>query len=433
MLLQKYRYRLLLPLIIIVVLGSIILLLIKFTQGPFRIARHVPPADYYLLKDKWFKQIFLQKFLSNSIKAVNLEHCDLSELDLTDKFDILINSSFDTKTQWPTELPEPFNPDRILEVGKNPGLGLRELHKGGITGRNIGIAIIDYPLLTGHIEYRKRLKLYEEIQVGRGYANMHGTAMSSIAVGEKIGTAPGANLYFIGTFNTKRRKKGTSSRAKLDFSNEARAINRLLEINDRLPENRKIRVISISTCWAPGNDGYNEMNETVKKAKAKGIFIISSNLFEAYGYKFFFHGLDRDPLKNPDDFSAYSVIGWEEWISLLGESRFPEFIRIYEEKFESSLKSDILLIPIYSRTEASPAGKKEYTFCRRTGWSNVPPYIAGIYALACQVKPDITPEIFWEIALETGEERIVQKGEKKFRGKIINPVKLIQAISSQIP
>ena len=428
---QKHKYRLLLPLIFIVVLGSVILLLIKITQGPIRITRHVPPQDYSL-RDKFFKQVFLQKFLSNSIKEVNLEHCDLSELDLMDKFDILINSSFDTKTRWPSELPEPFDSGHILEVGKDPGLGLRELHKGGIAGNNVGIAIIDYPLLTGHIEYKKRLKFYEEIQAVHKEAHMHGTAMSSIAVGKTIGTAPGANLYFIGVFSTKRRKKGTS-RVKSDFYNEARAINRLLEINERLPENRKIRVISISTCWAPGNDGYNEINEAVKKAKAKGIFIISSNLFEAYGYKFFFHGLDRDPLKKPDDFSAYSVIGWEEWISLLGESRFPEFIRIYEDKFESSLKNDILLIPIYSRTEASPAGKKEYTFCRRTGWSNVPPYIAGIYALACQVKSDITPEIFWEAALKTGEERIVQKGEKKFRGKIINPAKLIQEIRSQIP
>ena len=241
MILQKYKHRLILLLIFIVVLGSIILLLIKFIQGPFRIARHVPPADYYSLKDKWFKQIYLEKFLSNSIKAVNLEHCELTELDLTDKFDILINSSFDTKTRWPSELPERFNPDLILEAGKNPGLGLRELHKAGITGRNVGIAIIDYPLLTGHTEYRKRLKLYEEVQVGRGYAHMHGTAMSSIALGKTIGTAPSANLYFISAYNTKRQKKGTS-RAKLDFSNTARAVNRLLEINERLPEKKKIRV-----------------------------------------------------------------------------------------------------------------------------------------------------------------------------------------------
>ena len=432
MILKKYRNRFFLLLIIIVVLGSIAFLLIKITQGPFRIARRVHPPDYYSLRDKWFKQIFLQKFLSNSIKEVNLEHCDLSELDLMDKFDILINSSFDTKTQWPSELPEPFNPGQILEVGKNPGLGLKELHKRGITGGNVGIAIIDFPLLTGHIEYRKRLKLYEEIQAVHTEAHMHGTAMSSLAVGENVGTAPGANLYFISASNMKRQKKGTA-RAKLDFSNTAKAVIRLLEINERLPEHKKIRVISISAGWAPGNDGYKEMDEAVNRAKEKGIFVISANLFETYGYKFFFHGLDRNPLENPDDFSAYSVIGWEEWISLLGESRFPEFIRIYEEKFESSLKSDILLIPTYSRTEASPASKKEYAFSRRTGWSQVPPYLAGIYALACQVKPDITPEIFWAAALKTGEARTVQKGEKKFQGKIINPVKLLQEIKSHNP
>jgi len=300
--LKKYRYRFFLLLIFIVVLGSTALLLIKITQGPFRIARRVPPPDNYSLRDKWFKQIYLQKFLSNSIKEVNLEHCDLSELDLTDKFDILINSSFDTKTQWPSELPEPFDPGLIMEAGKNPGLGLRGLHEMDITGKNVGIAIIDYALLTGHKEYRRRLKLYEEIQPVHKEAHMHGTAMS--------------------------------------FSNTAKAVIRLLEINERLPERKKIRVISISTGWAPGNDGYTEMDEAVNRAKEKGIFVISANLFETYGYKFFFHGLDRNPLEDPDDFSAYSVIGWEEWISLLGKGRFPEFIRIYEEKFESSLKSD---------------------------------------------------------------------------------------------
>jgi len=431
MFLKNSKYRFLLLLICILVLGVISLLLIRITQGPFRIARHVPPNDYSL-RDKWFKQIFLEKFLSNSINAANLEHCDLSALDLTNKFDILINSNFDTKTRWPTSLPEHFDPGWILEVGKNPGLGLRELHKGGVTGRNIGIAIIDYPLLTGHTEYRKRLKFYEEIQVVHKEAHMHGTMMSSVAVGKTIGTAPGASLYFIGTFNMKRQEKGTSE-MKLDFHNEARAINRLLVINERLPENQKIRVISISACWAPGNDGYKELDEAVNRAKAKGIFVVSGNLFETYDYQFIFHGLDRSPLKDPDDLSSYNVIGWEEWISLLGESRFPEFIRIYNEKFENSSKNEILLIPIYSKTAASPASKKEYTFIRRTGWSHVPPYIAGIYALACQVRPAITPEIFWEVALETGEKRMIEKERKKFRGKIINPVKLIQAISDQFP
>ena len=30
------------------------------------------------------------------------------------------------------------------------------------------------------------------------------------------------------------------------------------------------------------------------------------------------------------------------------------------------------------------------------------PYLAGVYALAAQVDPEITPERFWELALQTG-------------------------------
>lgn len=427
---KKYRNRLVFPFIIVVLVVAV-LLSIKIINNSTRITRRPPPQDASLY-DKWFKQVFLQKFMSNSISRVNLQHCDLTELDLSDKFNILINSEFDTQTKWPKSLPQSFNPTQVMEAGKNPGLDIRSLHNRGINGKNIGIAIIDNALLVDHIEYKKRLRLYEEINGGHGDASMHGPAMSSLAIGKDIGTAPEANLYFIGTSNIKPRKTG-DIRPRFDFSNYATAINRILDINKGLPKSKKIRVISISASWAPENNGYKEINEAVKKAKANGIFVISGNLDEIYNYKFFFHGLDRDPLKDSDGFSSYKVIPWDEWISLLDRRRFPEFIALYEDRFDRNKEREILLIPIYSRTYASQNGKKEYTFSRGTGWSMCPPYLAGIYALACQVKADITPDIFWEIALETGEQRVIQKDDKKFRGKIINPVKLIQAIGSQIP
>jgi hypothetical protein len=56
-----------------------------------------------------------------------------------------------------------------------------------------------------------------------------------------------------------------------------------------------------------------------------------------------------------------------------------------------------------SRGTASPTGYDDYVFYRQGGWSWSIPYIAGLYALACQVKPDITPEVFWSKALETGD------------------------------
>ncbi|MDF2907329.1 MAG: hypothetical protein K0R34_2650 [Herbinix sp.] len=41
----------------------------------------------------------------------------------------------------------------IMENGTNPGLGIRELHKEGITGKGINVAIIDQNLLLHHPEF----------------------------------------------------------------------------------------------------------------------------------------------------------------------------------------------------------------------------------------------------------------------------------------
>jgi len=54
---------------------------------------------------------------------------------------------------------------------------VRRLHAQGITGRRVGIAIIDSFLYTGHQEYRDRLRWYDEIDGRQGDpAVWHGTA-----------------------------------------------------------------------------------------------------------------------------------------------------------------------------------------------------------------------------------------------------------------
>jgi hypothetical protein len=60
------------------------------------------------------------------------------------------------------------------------------------------------------------------------------------------------------------------------------------------------------------------------------------------------------------------------------------------------------------------------------------PYIAALYALCCQVKADITPEIFWEEALKTGETIEIKRENKRYRlVKIANPVRLIESLKSR--
>lgn len=80
---------------------------------------------------------------------------DLSDRDLRFSLDTLLHVRFNVRTKWPERayLPEGYDPEFVLELGKDPGLELRELHEKGITGQGVGIAIIDTPLLIEHQEY----------------------------------------------------------------------------------------------------------------------------------------------------------------------------------------------------------------------------------------------------------------------------------------
>lgn len=84
---------------------------------------------------------------------IDLRGYDLSSLIIKDRLNDLMYASFDSKTKWPEGIPDSFNPEGIMELGKSPGLGIDELHKKGITGKGVGIAIIDQALLVDHTEY----------------------------------------------------------------------------------------------------------------------------------------------------------------------------------------------------------------------------------------------------------------------------------------
>jgi len=85
-----------------------------------------------------------------------------------------------------------------------------------------------------------------------------------------------------------------------------------------------------------------------------------------------------------------------------------------------------------SRTTASPTGTEDYVYYRQGGWSWCIPYLAGTYALAVQVKPDITPEQFWEIALNTGKTIHIGHRRRDYKfGVILDPQALIEAIKSK--
>jgi len=319
-------------------------------------------------------------------------------------------ADFDSATRWPAadRLPPSFNPQTILELGKDPGLGIRRLHAQGITGRNVGIAIIDQTLLVDHEEHADRLQVYEEtddIQGGWLSSQMHGHAVASIAVGRTIGVAPEANLYYIASAMCY-----SSSSETVDFACLAESVYRVLEINEELPDGRKIRVLSMSIGWSPGDKGIDEIRAAAEAAREAGLLVICSSVEDVHGFRF--HGLGRLPTEDPNEFESYGPGLW--WAA---------------QFYAGQAGAEALLVPMDSRTTASPGGTAEYAFYQSGGWSWSIPYIAGAYALAAQVRPDITPDVFWQTALRTGTMiELVHDGQTFPLGPILNPGALIAAL-----
>lgn len=191
---------------------------------------------------------------------------NLSLDDYSTRESELLYTTFDTRTKWPSadRLPKGFDPAKIMELGKDPGLGIRQLHEQGVTGQGVAIAIIDQPLVKDHVEYKDQLRSYEEVDnLNNEYWQpaMHGAAVSSIAVGKTIGVAPEADLYYIAAW-TGDWEAGTEN-FTYNFKHYANAVHRVLEINQGLTEDHKIRVIAMQVGWVPGQEGYDEITAAV--------------------------------------------------------------------------------------------------------------------------------------------------------------------------
>ncbi len=321
-----------------------------------------------------------EKDLNKLNKFTGFSGVSLKHVDLRGQSELVRQTTFDNETEWPDKLPEGFKPDRILELGKNPGLGVRELHKAGIKGNGIGIAIIDQPLLLGHTEYRDGIVYYDAVEVPDTPPQMHGSPVASIAVGKSLGVAPEAKLYYFATPTWKS-----------DNRYYAEALNRVLELNRRLPKNQQIRVVSISFGGFRETQNYPLWEEALRKATAQGIYVSTCS-----PDPLFYLNLALDFSEDPDDPASYAPTGWAAKVR-----RYPETI----------------FIPGGNRTAASYRGIETYQSFREAGLSWSAPYLAGIAALVFQVNPEISPDEIVKLIRDTATPVPF--------GKIVNPGKII--------
>ena len=320
--------------------------------------------------DKW-----IGEFLGVSGKdltGMNLRNVDLSKL------------VFDSFTRWPSAewMPERFEPEKVIEWGKTPGLGIKALHARGITGKGVHVAVIDQPLLKDHIEYLSQLLQYTLIDCEGVGPQIHG-AVASLFVGQHCGVAPGALLHY-----------WAEPMWKKEYRTRCEALSQIIQCNKDMSLADKIQVVSVSLGFREGEPALDEWKHLLDSAKSQGIYVVHCD--DAM------HGVGCPVFSDKDDPGSYDLC----YFSLEGGSK----------------GGDALYAPIDNRTTGHFKHKEGYIFWWNGGLSWGAPFIAGVVALGFQVNPNLTPDQVRECLYSTGTPFK--------RGRIINPAAFVAKVVS---
>lgn len=330
-----------------------------------------PHVDYSFM-EPWFNG-YEYDVRSNDLTGQDLKMEDLKWV------------TFDSKTVFPQELPEGFDPETEMELGKDPGLSVRNLHNQGITGKGISIGIVDQELVPNN-EYSSKIHYYYNPNTETFEGSTHGPAVTSIAVGETCGTAPDARVYYA-CHKWSDYEDGTAEFYKAGFIDP---IHHLLDLNETLPEEEKMVVISVSRGFDETMEIYKEV---VARAESQGVWLLTVDELTSSGFAPISRKLNTDY----NDLEGLAVA-------------------------DSPYKG--IGIPMERRTYASPTGENDFAHGSRGGVSWCEPYLAGIYALAKQVEPELTADAFIALAKETKQS--VQMGA--FSQPVLNPTGIIEAL-----
>lgn len=281
-----------------------------------------------------------------------------------------------------------YDNDELLEWGKNPGLGIRELQSEGYTGKNAVVAYIDQPLgnkLHGELS---NIDLHYNTDIvdkhGKSKeASMHGPSVLSLIAGKNIGVAPKATIYYYAV-----------PQASRDHKDEADAIRIAIQQNKKLPKDKKIKVIGISDNIAknPQEQKKNpqELKAAIAEAKKEGILV---TLCGEYGC------LKCENLKDVDDYRNYSIDG-------------------------TDFHDNDLYVPTY-RTTAKLVGGFEKPTLYSNSWAS--PYVVGLIAMGLQVNPELSASKLISIMKTTARHF-----ERQKTGGIVNPRAYIQAVEKTV-
>ncbi len=322
---------------------------------------------------------------------------DLSKLDFSARRGLIATLTFNQKTVWPEQakMPPGSDPNKILTDALNPGLGVRELHQQGITGKGVNVAIIDQPVYLVHPEFAGKIVAYHDMGCApHDDSSMHGPLVTSLLAGTHCGTAPGVRVYYV-----------AAPSWKADAAYYAKGLDWIIAQNEKLPKGEKIRVVSVSASPNQSSWANRQMwDRACARAEADGIMVLDCT-----------------------DSCRRGFIG-KCWY----DARYPENVTKCNpgvppnRKFRVDPNQIDLLVPSSPRTAAEDGDVPGYQYAERGGLSRAIPYCAGVLAMGWQVRPDIGPEQMRELLFQSAYTN-------KNGAKIIYPRKFIGFVRKARP
>ena len=343
---------------------------------------------------------------NEDVRNKNLSRCTIKDETL------LRSLFFNENTIFPdsTKLPDNIGPKQILEDSKYPGMGIKDLHNQGITGKNVHVAILDQTMgkSLDHPEYKDSIAEFksffpENIINSRGYSgtSFHGPFVTSLLAGKNTGVAPDVKVHYM------EIPMGSMSDAKYF----ADALDYIIEKNKSLSKDEQIRIVSVSE--APSATVGNTIpngdlwEDAFNRARENGILVFDTKDYFQCCY------LDYN---NVDDISK----------CFLKESTITG-LKDNQELFISTKRDinsiyDLICIPSGCRTFAEVNKPGEYSYCYQyPSESGTIPILSGILALGLQVNPDISNDELIQTLKDTCYTQ-----NQGF--KIINPKNFIQKL-----
>jgi len=351
---------------------------------------------YYALKRGRARPVFV----GDDVCGKDLRNYDLSGMGIS-----IYSIIFDEKTRFPvsrTKRPanesgdaEPaYQPEHILEYGKNPGLGIRALHSRGITGEGVTIAIIDEPLSFDHPEYSGKIVGYRDFGSG-AETSAQGPAIAGLLAGENIGTAPGVKIYYAAVPGWK----------SFDAEYYAAALDWIIEVNETLPAGEKIRAVCITPNPEDPRPWINVYKylDSFRRASEAGILVLDCT--SEHGVV---AGACKTGIDDPEDVALCMPV--KAYRIFIAPNHYEEAGGdIYNDDEEA--RADMIRAPVNYRTTARSDSEGDYYQYDGAGaLSFALPYITGVLAMGWQLRPELTADEMVKILFGTAHSD--DKGNK---------------------